>query len=146
MPNLIFRGPQGRAPETVNRTLAGAYLPGVFVTDDGSDFTVATASDIEADLLLLTNREFSGQDVTTAYASGDTGIAYRPLPGDVFQARLASATYAKNAKLTIGASGYLTAAGNSERVVAFFDDTPGAYTAGALADVRIANSFLTAAA
>ena len=144
--NTIFRGPINREPETLNLPVAGAYLPGIMVTEDGSDFTVATASDIEAELLVLGNMRFKDQDAATAYTSGDTGIAYHPQPGEVYQVRLAAATYAKGDTLTIGASGYLTKTGNSERVIAVFDDTPGAFSAGALADVRIANSFNTAAA
>lgn len=143
--NVIFRGPNTREPETLNLPVAGAYLPGIMVTEDGAELTVATAADIEGELLVLSNMRFKDQDVATAYTSGDTGIAYRPQPGEVYQVRLANATYAKGDTLTIGASGYLTKTGLSERVVAVFDDTPGAFTAGALADVRIANSFNTAA-
>lgn len=144
--NVIYRGPIANEPETVNLPVAGAYLPGILVTEDGSNLTVATAADIEDELLILSNVRFKDQDVATAYTSGDTGIAYRPQPGEVYQARLAAATYAKGDKLTIGASGYLTKTGVSQRVVAFFDGTAGAKSAGDLDDVRIANSFNTAAA
>lgn len=145
--NVIYRGPAGTQPETVsNRTLAGAYSPGIIVKDSGTALTVATGSDMEADLLILGNRDFAGQDVATAYASGDTGVAFRPKPGEKYQVRVAAATYAYGAKLTVGASGYLEATSTAERVMAYFDDTAGAYSAGDLADVRIANSFLTAAA
>lgn len=144
--NVIYRGPAGRTPESgPTRVLAGAYSPGILCTESASTLTVATASDIEAELVLLGNRDFAGQDLETAYASGDTGVWYRPQPGEIWQVRLASATYAKGDKLTIGASGYLTKTSTAERVIAYFDDTPGAYSAGDLADVRIANSFLTAA-
>lgn len=145
--NVIYRGPIKDEPETVSdKTVAGAYLPGILVTESATELTVATAADMEADLLVLSNRRFYDQDVATAYASGDTGVAYRPRPGEVYQVRLAAATYAKGDTLTIGASGYLTATGTSERVIATFDDTPGAFSAGALADVRISTGFLTAAA
>ena len=144
--NVIYRGPIDGKPRTVSdKTVAGAYMPGILVTEGASALTVATASDIEKPLLVLSNREFYTQDVATAYASGDTGVAYYPQPGEVYQVRLANATYALNAPLTVGASGYLTAAGAGERVFAFFVDTPGAFTAGSLADVRIANSFNRAA-
>lgn len=147
MANVIYRGPIKDEPETVsNKTVAGAYLPGIFVTESATELTVATAADIEADLLLLSNRRFYDQDVATAYVSGDTGVAYRPRPGELYQARLAAATYAAGDPLTIGASGYLTAAAAGERVVAWFNGTAGAITAGALTDVRIANSFNIAAA
>lgn len=147
MANVIYRGPSKDEPETVSdKTVAGAYLPGIMVTESATAFTVATGSDIEKDLLILSNRPFYDQDVATAYASGDTGVAYRPRPGEIYQVRLAGATYAKGAPLTVGASGYLEATSTSERVIAFFEGTAGAVTAGTLNDVRIANSFLTAAA
>lgn len=147
MANVIYRGPVKDEPETVSdKTVAGAYLPGIMVTESATALTVATGSDIEKDLLILSNRRFYGQDVATAYASGDTGVAYRPRPGEIYQVRLAGATYAKGAPLTVGASGYLEATSTSERVIAFFEGTPGAVTAGTLNDVRIANSFLTASA
>lgn len=143
--NVIYRGPIKDEPETVSdKTVAGAYLPGVMVTESATAFTVATASDKEADLLILSNRRFYGQDVATAYASGDTGVAYRPRPGEVYQVRLAAATYAKGDALTAGASGYLTKAASGDRVLAYFEDEPGAVSAGDLADVRIANSFVAA--
>ena len=140
--NSLFRGPIAREPETVSdKTVAGAYLPGLLMTESATAFTLATGSNIEDDLVLLGNRRFMGQDLATAYASGDTGVAYRPQPGEIYQVRLAAATYAKGDPLTVGASGYLEAAAAGERVMAFFEGTAGAVTAGALEDVRIANSF-----
>jgi hypothetical protein len=146
MVNVIYRGPIKDQPETVsNKTVAGAYLPGIIVTEGASALTVATGSDMETDLLILSNADFAGQDVATAYTSGDTGVAYRPRPGELYQVRLAGATYAAKATLTVGASGYLEATSTAEKVVAYFEGTAGAITAGTLNDVRIANSFLTAA-
>jgi len=143
--NVIYRGPIKDEPETVsNMTVAGAYEPGILVTDDGSEMTVATASEIEKDMLILGNRRFYDQGVADAYESGDTGVAYRPRPGEIYQVRVAAATYAKGETLTVGANGYLTKTGTSERVLAYFEDTGAAYSAGDLADVRIANSFITA--
>ena len=139
--NVIYRGPIKDEPETVNLPVAGAYLPGIMVTASATALTVATAANMEDELLVLSNDRFVGQDVATAYTSGDTGVAYRPRPNEVYQARLAAATYAKGDPLTIGASGYLTAAATTNLVVAYFDDTPGAFSAGDLADVRIANAF-----
>ena len=144
--NVIYRSPIKDEPETVSdKTVAGAYLPGILVTESASALTVATGANIEDDLLVLSNRRFYGQDVATAYASGDTGVAYRPRPGEIYQVRVAGTTYAKSDPLTVGASGYLEDAAAGERVLAFFEDTPGAYSAGDLADVRIANSFNIAA-
>ena len=116
MANVIYRGPIKDEPETVSdKTVAGAYLPGILVTESATALTVATGSNIEDDLCILSNRRFFGQDVATAYASGDTGVAYRPRPGEVYQVRLAGATYAKGDGLTVGASGYLEAAARLAR-------------------------------
>lgn len=141
MSNTIYRGPVANEPETLNLPVAGAYSPGICVTEDGSNLTVATAADMEAELLVLSNVRFSDQTVADAYASGDTGIAYRPKPGEVFQCRVAAATYAKGDPLTIGASGYLTAAATTNMVFAYFDGVAGAKSAGDLVDVRWANQF-----
>ena len=148
--NVIYRGPIDSQPRTLSsRLVAGAYLPGTVVTDDGTNLNqTGAAADAEAKLYLLGVRDFfgQGQDVTTApadtpYASGDTGVAYEIAPNEVYQARLAAATYAKGDALTLGASGRLAAAASGEMVVAYFDDTPGAFAAGDLADVQIANAY-----
>lgn len=144
--NVIYRGPIKDEPETLNLPVAGAYSPGILVTEDGSNLTVATAADARKELLVLANMRFKDQDVATAYTSGDTGVAYRPRPGEVYQVRLGAATYAKGDALTVGASGYLGAAGLSTIVHAYFAGTAGTFTAGQLADVRIADRLTTAAA
>lgn len=145
MANVIFRGPTEKQPITVSLPVAGAYLPGVFVEATATELVVLTTA-LAKRPLLLTNREFYDQAVSDAYLDEDTGIAFELEPGMVFQARLAGATYALNAPLTIGASGYLTAATAETPVVAFFSGTPGAIAAGALADVTIANSYTVPAA
>ena len=142
--NVIYRGPVANEPQTVNQLVAGAYSPGILCTSNGTTLTVATASDMGERVFVLSNRRFYDQDVTTAYASGDTGVAYEPKPGEVYQVRLANATYAKGDKLTLTASGYLAKAVDSpagDVVYAYYDDTAGAVTAGALNDVVWANAF-----
>lgn len=142
--NVIYRGPVDRQPHTVNKEVGGAYLPGTFVEDTGSALSQITTA-LAKRPLILSNAEFIGQDIATAYTSGDTGVAYELEPGQVYQARLAAATYAKGAPLTIAASGRLAAATAGTRVVAHFDDTPGAFTAGQLADVVIADGYVVPA-
>lgn len=137
--NVIHRGPLNRVPNTINRVLSGAYLPGTLVEDTGSALTQLTTA-VDKVPMVLSNMQFKDQDIATAYASGDTGVAYEALPGDRFQCRMAAATYAARAPLTVAASGRLAAAASGNPIVAFFDDTPGAYSAGDLADVIWANS------
>lgn len=138
--NVIFRGPTEKQPITVSLPVAGAYMPGTFVEATATELVQITTA-LGKRPLLLSNRDFYDQGPEVAYADEDTGVAYELEPGMVFQARVAAATYAKNAPLTIAASGYLAAATAGTVVVAFFDDTPGAKAAGALVDVIIANSY-----
>lgn len=139
----IYRGPADRQPHTVQKEVSGAYVPGTFVEDTGTALTQITTA-VAKRPLILANADYAGQDVATAYTSGDTGVAYTLEPGQVYSASMAAATYAVNAPLTIGASGRLTAATAGSVVVAWFNDTAGAYTAGQLADVIIANSYTAA--
>ena len=144
MANVIYRGPVEREPRTINLPVAGAYSPGILVTEDGSNLTVATTSDMGERLLVLSNMRFKEQTTADAYTSGDTGIAYEPRPQDVFQVRMAADTYAKGDKLTIDASGYLAKAVDSpagDVVYAYFDGTAGSVSAGELQDVIWANAF-----
>ena len=141
--NTIYRGPvtTGWQPRTSNKPVAGAYVPGTFVEETATTLVQITTALAKLPMI-LGNATFKDQDIATAYTSGDTGVAYHLEPGQVYQVRLAAATYAKGAPLKIAASGRLAAATTAADIVtAFFDDTPGAYGAGALADVIIANTY-----
>lgn len=142
--NVIYRGPVDKQPRTIQKEVAGAYLPGTFVEETATQLAQITTALAKLPLL-LGNADYAGQDITTAYTSGDTGVAYELERGQVYQAALAAATYAKDAPLTIAASGRLAAATAGTKVVAFFSDTPGAYTAGQLADVVIADGYIVPA-
>lgn len=144
MSNMIFLGPIHQNPVTVNLPVAGAYLPGILVTEDGTNLNMATAANDESELLVLSNLELKDQVLADAYTSGDTGIAYRPEVGQVYQVRLAAATYALGDKLAVGANGRLEAAASGDVVRAYFAGTAGAKSAGDLDKVRIANSFVMA--
>lgn len=146
MPNRIYRGPVDRQPRTVSdKTVAGAYLPGTFVTEGASALTQATA--FAPNLLLLSDRDYyslgamdSNDPLKVAYASGDTGVAYELTPNDRFQAAVAAATYTYGQELTVGASGRMVAAVTGNVVVAFAR-TAGAKSAGDLIDVQVANFY-----
>lgn len=141
--NALYRGPASENPITRTKPVATALLPGVFVEETATQLAVITTA-IAKMPLLLGMIDFKDQDVTVAYTAGDTGVAYEVRPGQIYQARVAAATYTYKQPLTIGASGYLTAATAATIVVAWFDDTPGAKAAGALVDVTIANSYTAA--
>jgi hypothetical protein len=143
--NMIFRGPVTHQPITVNKPVAGAYLPGTFVEETATTLAQITTALAKRPLLLM-NQDYKDQDIATAYTSGDTGVALELVPGMVVQARVAAATYAKGDPMTIAASGRLAAAAAETPVVAFFDDVPGAKSAGDLCDVIIANTYTVPAA
>lgn len=143
--NRVFRGPFDREPQTLHRTLAGAYLPCTFVLLNGTG-TVSQATAGAGRLGLLGNRDFYEQDLTLAYASGDSAIVYRVRPDDDVQVAMAAGTYTVGQELTVGAAGRLTAAVATNVVNAFYNDASqlGALTAGTRADVVIANSYIKA--
>ncbi|MDZ7906194.1 MAG: hypothetical protein U5N55_10775 [Cypionkella sp.] len=142
--NTIWRGQAGAIqPTTVNLPVTGALLPGTFVESTATNLVQLTTA-IAKLPKILGFQDYKDQDNLAAYVSGDTGVAYDLRPGDVFQVAMASATYTLNQPLTVAASGRAAAAGAASVVVAFFADTPGAYSAGQLADVIIANSYTAA--
>jgi hypothetical protein len=143
MAKLIYRGPAHCEPRTISdKTVAGAYLPGTAVIIGATTLVQATAPG--GRIGLLSNREFYDQSALTAYASGDTGVAYRLEPEAEFQWAMAAATYTFGQELTIGAAGRLVAAASGNTVVAFFDQPGAVIAAGALCDVVIANQYTKA--
>lgn len=144
MANVIWRGPVGREdPQTVNKPVTGALLPGTFVEETASALAQITTAAGKRPLV-LSNNPAANQDTLTAYTSGNTGIAYQVRPGDLFQCALAAATYTWGQELTIAASGRLAGAATTNIVVGWFRGTPGAVSAGALVDVEIANFYVKA--
>ena len=141
--NVVFRGPIDRQPITKNLPVAGAYMPGTMVEATATQLSQITTAAGKRPLVLA-NVDFKDQDIATAYVSGDTGVAYEPLPNDVFQVRVAAATYTKGQEMTIAASGRLAAAASTNIVVAFYDDVLTARSAGDLADVIWANYYVKA--
>lgn len=141
MANVIYRGPAERQPQTLNKPVTGALLPGTAVLIGGTAFTQATAP-TAGRIGLLANRNFYEQGNTDAYVSGETAVAYRLEPEQEYQWAMAAATYTQGQELTIAASGRLAAAATGNTVVAFFDQAGGAVAAGALADVVIARGYV----
>ena len=83
MPYTAYVGPNGRQPVTTDaRTVGAALLPCTFVTESATQFSQATAPFTTLGRLLAP-RDFYGigqldanDPLKTAYASGDTGVAY----------------------------------------------------------------------
>ena len=150
MANRIYRGPVDRQPHTVSdKPVAGAYMPGTFVLETATNLTQATTA--VGMLRILADRDFYGNPIgvatapnMTAYASGDTGVAYIIEPAQEYQAAVAAATYAFGQELTVAAGGRLAAAATGNPVVAFCKQADTA-AAGALIDVEIADRYTKAA-
>lgn len=143
MANVIYRGPITEQPQTVNKPVAGAYLPGTWVEETATTLAQITTATAKRPMV-LTNNWMKDQDHLTAYTSGDTGIAYLAEPGQTYQIAMANATYTYGQELTIAASGRCAAAGSGNIVIGWFRGTAGAVTAGALVDVEIANAYVKA--
>lgn len=153
MTKRIFNGPQERQPHTItNRTVSGALLPATAVFVGATTLTQATNVS-GGRLALLANRDFyadpaqqftSTDPLLTAYASGDTGVALELEKGFRVTWAMAAGTYTNGQELTVAASGRLAAAASTNVVVAFFDQAGATLSAGALADVSIANFYTKA--
>ena len=140
--HVIYRGTDPDKKTVSNLKTAGAYLPGTFCTANATTLTQATAG--TGRLFLLSNREFMGQDIADAYASGDTAVAYEIEPGDKFVARFAAATYTVGQELTVGASGRLAAAASTNVVVGFYAGSGVALSAGEIDEFVVANHYVKA--
>ncbi|MEY4426687.1 MAG: hypothetical protein RL535_985 [Pseudomonadota bacterium] len=138
----IYRGIDPEKKTVSNLKVAGAYLPGTFCSASSTTLTQATTA--KQALYLLSNREFMGQDIADAYASGDTAVAFEPWPGDRFMGRFAAATYTYNQELTVGASGRLAAAASGDAVIGFYRGSGVALSAGEFDEFIVANSYAKA--
>lgn len=142
--NVIFRGPIERQPRTITKPVSGTLVPGTVVEETATALAAITTPVGKRPLILSFN-DYSGQDAVTAYVDGATGIAIEPSPNDVFQCRMAAATYTFMQPLTIAASGRLAPAAATNIVVAWFADATFVTAAGALRDVIWANFYTTPA-
>lgn len=136
MANVIYRGPVEREPETINVQVAAELNPGVAVKLSAGK--LAASADTTGRWFILSNRRFYGQDINTAYAANETGVAYRVEGEQEYYVRLAAAAYTVGQELTIGAGGVFKAAASGNVVVATFDEKAGrTLAAEGFADVVI---------
>lgn len=151
MASRMYRGPANRQPNTVSdKTVGSALLPCTFVAEGATAFTAATA--FGANLRLLGPRDFysdpanaftTTDPLLTAYASGDSAIAYVLEPGQTYQVAMAAATYTFGQEVTVAAAGRGAAAA-STNVVIGFSRQAGVRAAGALHDVEICMPYVKA--
>ena len=135
MPKVIYRGPAGQIPSTLNLPIAAALTPGLAVVSDGSQ--LSAANDASAEVMILGLNLHLGQGVDQAYESGNTAVAHLMESGQLYLVRLAAGTYSMGQALSVGAGGLFEAAG-ANRPVAYYRGAPGAVAANNLADVAVA--------
>lgn len=140
--NKVYRGSNEQKKTISNLKTAGAYLPGTFCSLSATTLTQATTA--AQRVVLLANREFGGQSIDTAYASGDTAVAYELVPTEPYVARFAAATYTYGQELTVGASGRLAAAASTNVVIGFYTGSGVALSAGDLDEFVVANAYVKA--
>jgi len=139
--NTVYRGIKPDMKTISNLKTAGAYLPGTFCSASVTTLTQATTAPQR--VFLLAHRDCYDQSIDTAYASGDTAIAYELVPGEPYVARFAAATYTINQELTIGAAGRLTAAASTNVVVGFYTGgASDALSAGDLGEFVAADRYI----
>lgn len=135
MGNLIDQNPNRRA---VTGAIGGLVpvKPGTFVNFDGALFTPAEIG--VAKMYLVGLNDYAGGDAETEIPVGGTAIAYDVGPNDMVSARMEAGTYTYGQALNIGANGHLKAAVGGQPVIAWFEDTAGAVTAGDRKNVSMA--------
>lgn len=111
----------GPSTKYEERTAAVATIkPGHLVKPNGSTVNncILNAADNTVTEVALED-VLQGRTLSDAYASGDTVFTMIPQEGDVFQARMAAATYTEGQLLKAGANGQLVAvAAATDRVIA----------------------------
>jgi hypothetical protein len=128
--NKVYAGPVTEVLPQVDEIIATAsVLPGCYVTQAGALAVAATATEV----LIAQDDYLTGKDTDTAYDIGDLIVAMKPLPTQIYNARVAATVaVTKGAALALGASGLLVLATAGARVVAFAEET---VTVGASADL-----------
>jgi len=138
--NKVYRGSNEQKKTISNLKTAGAYLPGTFASLSATTLTQATTA--AQRVVLLANREFGGQSIDTAYASGDTAVAYELVPCEAYVARFAAATYTYGQELTVSTAGRLAAAASTNVVIGFYTGSGVALSAGDLDEFVVANAYI----
>lgn len=138
----IYRGTNPAMSSISNLKVAGAYLPGTFCTLTATTLTQATSA--AQRVVLLDNRDFYDQSISTAYASGDTAVARELVANEPYCARFAAATYTYGQELTVSTAGRLAAAASGNVVVGFYTGSGVALSAGDLDEFVASNSYTKA--
>lgn len=134
MANTTYIGPAEQHPDVTERQASEAINPGqVLVANTGDVFDLAGA---DQDGVVYFALENILEEVTDAYATGETVQGARPQSGEYYEMVLAaSQTIAKDDPLTTDASANLVALGAGDNTIAYADEP--VTTTGAAGRIRV---------
>ncbi len=121
MANTVYLGPAECPVDVTELVAREAITPGSVMVVTSGEFALAGADQGGVVYCALENIL---EEVTDAYAIGDTVQGARPTSGEYYQLALAaSQTIVKDAPLTTNASGVAIALGANNNVVCYADET-----------------------
>lgn len=133
MANTVYIGPAENHPDVSEYAASEAISPGQVLVTSSGEFALAGADQGGVVYFALENIL---EEVTDAYAIGDTVQGARPKSGEYYELTLAaSQTIAKDAALTTDASGNLVALGAGTNTVCYADEA--VTTTGATGKIRV---------
>ena len=133
MANTVFIGPAECNPDVSEYAASEAITPGSVMVVTAGEFALAAADQAGVNYFALENIL---EEVTDAYAIGDTVQGARPKSGEYYELTLAaSQTIAKDAALTTDASGNLIALGAGANTIAYADEA--VTTTGSAGKIRV---------
>jgi hypothetical protein len=133
MANTVYLGPAECHPDVTEFAASEIITPGSVMVVTSGGFALAGADQAGVVYCALENIL---EEVTDAYAIGDTTQGARPKSGEYYELTLASAQVAtKDAALTTNASGNLVLLGAGTNTVCYADEA--VTTTGATGKVRV---------
>lgn len=133
MANTVYIGPAECHPDVSELLASEAITPGSVMVVTSGEFALAGADQGGVTYFALENIL---EEVTDAYAIGDTVQGGRPKSGEYYELTLAaSQTIVKDAALTTNASGNLVELGAGSNTVCYADEA--VTTTGATGKIRV---------
>lgn len=133
MANTVYIGPAECHPDVSEFVASEAITPGSVLVTSSGEFALAGADAAGVTYFALENIL---EEVTDAYAIGETVQGARPKSGEYYELTLAaSQTIAKDAALTTDASGNLVALGAGTNTIAYADEA--VTTTGSTGKIRV---------
>lgn len=133
MSNLVYIGPAEQHPDVFEAPASEAISPRQVMVLTAGEFALAGAAAVSPVYLAGCNIL---EEVTDAYAIGETVQGFRPKSGEYYELQLAaSQTIAKNGPLKTDASGNLIAQGGTGNILCYADEA--VTTTGSVGSIRV---------